>query len=55
MSFDKKVYTMEDNVKYIAFGIKDLVKAVQGLDNTLQQMQSNPTPSKNDDRNEFPS
>jgi len=38
MTFEKKVYTMEDNVKYISFGIKDLVKGLADLDTSLQQI-----------------
>lgn len=32
----KKQYTLEDNMKYISFGIKDLVKAVQELVQVLK-------------------
>jgi hypothetical protein len=35
MEQQKKVYTMEDNVKYISFGIKDLVKELQSLNQTM--------------------
>lgn len=46
---EKKTYTMEDNVKYISFGIKDLVKELKELNATIsglsQQLQ------KNDDDN----
>ena len=38
MTFEKKVYTMEDNVKYISFGIKDLVKGLDNIDTSLQQI-----------------
>lgn len=34
----KKVYTMEDNVKYISFGIKDLVKQLEELNATLRML-----------------
>ena len=33
-----KVYTLEDNVKYISFGIKDLVKQLEFLNNILAEI-----------------
>lgn len=38
MNQEKKVYTMEDNVKYISFGIKDLVKELQEIKAILAQL-----------------
>jgi len=37
MSFDKKVYTMEDNVKYISFALKDIVKVLQEIRDLLNR------------------
>ena len=34
----KKQYSMEDNVKYISFGIKDLVKELQTLNELIKEM-----------------
>ena len=34
----KKVYTMEDNVKYISFGIKDLGKQFELLNTILTRL-----------------
>ena len=31
----KKTYTMEDNLKFISFGIKDLIKAINDLTNVI--------------------
>lgn len=39
-SGQKKQYSMEDNVKYISFGIKDLVKEMQKLNIFLEQLMS---------------
>ena len=33
--YQKKQYTMEDNVKYISFGIKDLVKKLDEINVNL--------------------
>ena len=41
MNGEKKVYTMEDNVKYISFGIKDLVKELQKMNELLAEMVRN--------------
>lgn len=46
----KKVYTMEDNVKYISFGIKDLVKQLEHINISLQALVG----QKNDDKNDIP-
>jgi len=35
MTTEKKVYTMEDNIRYISFGIKDIVKEFQSLNVNL--------------------
>lgn len=35
---NKKVYTMEDNVKYISFGIKDLVAEMKKIAEALQKI-----------------
>ena len=43
----KKVYSMEDNIKYISFGIKDLVKEIQNLNLILSSMKE-----KNSDEKE---
>lgn len=40
MTFEKKVYTMEDNVKSISFGIKDLVKKLEEINISLQTLAS---------------
>lgn len=37
MSFDKKVYTMEDNIKYISFALKDLVKVLNEIKAVLER------------------
>lgn len=37
MNHEKKVYTMEDNVKYISFGIKDLVKVLTEIRDILER------------------
>lgn len=37
----KKQYSMEENIKYISFGIKDLVKAVQELTIAVKQVKGN--------------
>ena len=31
----KKTYTLEDNLKFISFGIKDLIKAINDLTNVI--------------------
>lgn len=36
----KKVYTLEENIKYISFGIKDLTKAVQELTQAIRGTKS---------------
>jgi hypothetical protein len=36
-SQEKKVYTLEDNVKYISFGIKDLVKVLTEIRDILER------------------
>ena len=41
----KKAYTMEENIKYISFGIKDLVKAVNELTDVIRRLQKE-EPSK---------
>lgn len=33
--FQKKVYTMDDNIRYMSFHLKDLVKEFQQLNTTL--------------------
>lgn len=43
----KKVYTLEENIKYISFGLKDLTKAIQELTQTIRGSKG--------DRNEEPS
>lgn len=52
MNFEKKVYTMEDNVKSISFGIKDLVKKLEEINLSLQIIAS--CKEKNSDKNEMP-
>lgn len=33
----KKTYTMEDNLKFISFGLKDLIKAIQDLTQAINK------------------
>lgn len=48
---EKKVYTMDDNVKYISFGVKDMVKELKELNThlagLLQVLQNNSSGSNN--------
>ena len=37
----KKVYTMEENIKYISFSLKDIAKALQELTKLLGQKSAN--------------
>ena len=48
----KKVYTMEDNVKYISFGIKDIVKELKELNMLLSRI-SHALPKNNGDSPPF--
>lgn len=36
--YGKKVYTLEDNIKYISFGIKDLVKQLEQINISLHKL-----------------
>jgi hypothetical protein len=45
----KKVYTMEDNIKYISFGIKDIVKQLEKINLTFQKFLQ-----KKDDEKDMP-
>jgi hypothetical protein len=38
MNNEKRVYTLEDNVKYIAFNLKDIAKHLEALDSSLGMM-----------------
>ena len=53
MTVEKKVYTMEDNVKSISFGVKDLVKQLETLNACLSQLVSH-LPQKDSDQKDFP-
>ena len=49
----RKVYTMEDNVKSISFGMRDLVKQIELLNQTLLQLVRS-SPQKEGDQNVIP-
>ncbi len=53
MTFEKKVYSMEDNVKSISFGVKDLVKQLETLNATLAQLAEG-SHQKDSDGKDFP-
>lgn len=53
MTFEKKVYTMEDNVKSISFGVKDLVKQLEDLNSSISQLISL-LPKQEVDGKDFP-
>lgn len=38
MNEPKKVYTMEDNVKYISFGIKDIVTELKKIAESFEKI-----------------
>lgn len=53
MTFEKKVYTMEDNVKSIAFSLKDLVNQLETINSSISQLGSS-SPKKEGDEKEIP-
>lgn len=51
--FQKKTYTMEDNVKAMMFNLKDVLKGIQETNRLLGELLQS-LPQKTHDEKEFP-